>query len=166
MEIELNTTLISSTEVAGFRAAPFGHTRSSSRFPQADSSRSPTSAIQTLASTSVSVLSVRWCMTPNSLTPASSGTSRRSTTFPTRPSSKSAGRCPHRAALELEEEGVFQASDYPAGSFVFEEVNLNLTTGPPTISWNTSVDPTTNVEVTVDIDGSENAQISIVFPSS
>ncbi|KAF7365890.1 hypothetical protein MVEN_00464000 [Mycena venus] len=73
---------------------------------------------------------------------------------------------PQIAALELEEEGVFQASDYPAGSFVFEQVNLNLTTGPPTIAWNTSVDPTTNVEVTVDVDGSENAQISIVFPSS
>ncbi|KAJ7513254.1 hypothetical protein B0H11DRAFT_2268169 [Mycena galericulata] len=73
---------------------------------------------------------------------------------------------PQIAALELEVEGVSQASDYPAGSFVFEQVNLNLTTGPPTISWNTSVDPTTNVEVTVDVDGSENAQISIVFPSS
>ncbi|KAJ7067374.1 hypothetical protein C8F01DRAFT_1228058 [Mycena amicta] len=73
---------------------------------------------------------------------------------------------PQRAALLLEEEGVFQASDYPVGSFVFEQVDLALTNGAPTISWNTTVDPTTDVQVKVDVDGSENAQISFVFPTS
>ncbi|KAJ7058469.1 hypothetical protein C8F01DRAFT_1148299 [Mycena amicta] len=73
---------------------------------------------------------------------------------------------PQIVALQVEEEGVEQNSDYPQGSLVFESVNLNLTSGPPTLSWNTSVDPSTNVEVKVDVDGSQNAQISIVFPNS
>ncbi|KAJ7058502.1 hypothetical protein C8F01DRAFT_292333 [Mycena amicta] len=73
---------------------------------------------------------------------------------------------PQIVALQMEEEGVAQDSDYPQGSLVFESVNLNLTSGAPTLSWNTSVDPSTNVEVKVDVDGSQNAQISIVFPDS
>ncbi|KAJ7781679.1 hypothetical protein B0H14DRAFT_2960818 [Mycena olivaceomarginata] len=73
---------------------------------------------------------------------------------------------PQLVALQLEEEGVSGASDYPAGSFVFEQINLNLTTGPPALYWSTSVDPTTDVQVKVDVDGSQDAQVSIVFPSA
>ncbi|KAJ7058521.1 hypothetical protein C8F01DRAFT_1255671 [Mycena amicta] len=73
---------------------------------------------------------------------------------------------PQIVALQMEEEGVAQGSDYPPRSFVFESVNVNLTSGPPALSWNASVDPSTNVEVKVDVDGSQNAQISIVFPDS
>ncbi|KAF8174044.1 hypothetical protein K438DRAFT_1980599 [Mycena galopus ATCC 62051] len=74
---------------------------------------------------------------------------------------------PQLVALQLEEEGVSAASDYPAGSFVFEQINLNLTTGPPAaLYWNTSVDPTTNVQVKVDVGGSQDATVSIVFPSA
>ncbi|KAJ7036322.1 hypothetical protein C8F04DRAFT_1394337 [Mycena alexandri] len=74
---------------------------------------------------------------------------------------------PQIVALELEEEGVSGASDYPAGSFVFEQINLNLTTGPPAaLYWNTSVDPTTDVQVKVDVEGSQDAQVSIAFPSA
>ncbi|KAJ7056977.1 hypothetical protein C8F01DRAFT_1086651 [Mycena amicta] len=70
------------------------------------------------------------------------------------------------ASLRVEEEGVFQPSDYPTGSFVFEEVKLNLTTGGfPSISWSTDVDPSTDVEVKVETDGSQNAQIAVVFPN-
>ncbi|KAJ7744379.1 hypothetical protein B0H16DRAFT_1857867 [Mycena metata] len=74
---------------------------------------------------------------------------------------------PQLAALQLEEEGVSAASDYPAGSLVFEQINLNLTTGPPAaLYWNTSVDPTTDVQVKVDVEGSQDATVSIVFPST
>ncbi|KAJ7058546.1 hypothetical protein C8F01DRAFT_1255696 [Mycena amicta] len=73
---------------------------------------------------------------------------------------------PPIVALQLEEEGVAQASDYPPGSFVFEQVNVNLTAGAPPISWKTSVDPSTDVQVKVDVDGSQNAQVSFVFPSA
>ncbi|KAJ6475615.1 hypothetical protein C8R45DRAFT_1077433 [Mycena sanguinolenta] len=73
---------------------------------------------------------------------------------------------PQLVALQLEEEGVSGASDYPAGAFVFEQINLNLTTGPPALYWNTSVDPITDVQVKVDVDGSQDAQVSIVFPSA
>ncbi|KAJ7058529.1 hypothetical protein C8F01DRAFT_1085669 [Mycena amicta] len=48
---------------------------------------------------------------------------------------------PQIVALQMEEEGVTQDSDYPQGSLVFESVNVNLTSGAPTLSWNTSVDP-------------------------
>ncbi|KAJ7058523.1 hypothetical protein C8F01DRAFT_1304113 [Mycena amicta] len=61
---------------------------------------------------------------------------------------------PQIVALQMEEEGVAQDSDYPRGSLVFESVNLNLTSGAPTLSWNTSVNPSTNVEVKVDVDRS------------
>ncbi|KAJ7856133.1 hypothetical protein B0H14DRAFT_2753601 [Mycena olivaceomarginata] len=57
---------------------------------------------------------------------------------------------PQLVALQLEEEGVSGASDYPAG--------------PPALYWNTSVDPTTDVQVKVDVDGSQDAQVSIIFP--
>ncbi|KAF8147422.1 hypothetical protein K438DRAFT_1989651 [Mycena galopus ATCC 62051] len=74
---------------------------------------------------------------------------------------------PQLVALQLEEEGVSAASDYPAGSLVFEQINLNLTTGPPAaLYWNTSVDPTTDVQVKVDVEGSQDATVSIVFPSA
>ncbi|KAJ7035446.1 hypothetical protein C8F04DRAFT_1233672 [Mycena alexandri] len=74
---------------------------------------------------------------------------------------------PQIAALALEEEGVSGGSDYPAGSFIFEEIKLNLTTGPPAaLYWNTSVDPTTDVQLKVDVEGSQDAQVSIVFPSA
>ncbi|KAJ7775392.1 hypothetical protein B0H16DRAFT_1684342 [Mycena metata] len=74
---------------------------------------------------------------------------------------------PQLVALELEEEGVSGTSDYPAGSFVFEQINLNLTTGPPAaFYWNTSVDPTTDVQVKVDVEGSQDAQVTFVFPSA
>ncbi|KAJ7823241.1 hypothetical protein B0H14DRAFT_2827014 [Mycena olivaceomarginata] len=54
---------------------------------------------------------------------------------------------------ELEEEGVSGASDYPRGVL-----------RPPALYWNTSVDPTTDVQVKVDVDGSQDAQVSIIFP--
>ncbi|KAJ7763743.1 hypothetical protein B0H16DRAFT_1687815 [Mycena metata] len=74
---------------------------------------------------------------------------------------------PQLVALAVEEEGVSGASDYPPGSFVFEKINLNLTTGPPAaLYWNTSVDPTTDVQIKVDVEGSQDAQVSIVFPSA
>ncbi|KAF7295210.1 hypothetical protein MIND_01059800 [Mycena indigotica] len=72
---------------------------------------------------------------------------------------------PSIVALELEEEGVLQSSDYPAGSFVFDQINLNLTNNTPPISWKTSVDPTTNVDIQVDVDGAENGKVSIIFPT-
>ncbi|KAJ7723393.1 hypothetical protein B0H16DRAFT_340956 [Mycena metata] len=74
---------------------------------------------------------------------------------------------PQVVALQLEEEGVSGPSDYPAGSFVFEQINLNLTTGPPAaLYWNTSGDPATDVQVKVDVEGSRDAQVSIIFPSA
>ncbi|KAJ7056767.1 hypothetical protein C8F01DRAFT_1372731 [Mycena amicta] len=68
--------------------------------------------------------------------------------------------------LRMEEEGVFQPSDYPAGAFVFEQVEVNLTTGFPDVSWSTDEDPTTNVAVKVEKDGSQDAKVALIFPAA
>nr|GAT55780.1 predicted protein [Mycena chlorophos] len=68
--------------------------------------------------------------------------------------------------VSLEEEGVAQASDYPTGSLVFENITLSMTSEPPAVSWTTSVDSATDVQVKVDVDGAQNAQIELVFPDS
>ncbi|KAK7014349.1 hypothetical protein R3P38DRAFT_3003282 [Favolaschia claudopus] len=67
------------------------------------------------------------------------------------------------AVAGMEEEGVTQSSDYPLEPFRFEKTNLALTSGFPDIEWNVSVDPVSGAYVAVDVDGSENAEISIHF---
>nr|GAT55778.1 predicted protein [Mycena chlorophos] len=74
---------------------------------------------------------------------------------------------PPMVVVELEEEGVTSASDYPTGSVVLQNINLNMTTsGPPEISWTTTVDPSADVQINVEQDGSQNAQIEFVFPDA
>ncbi|KAF7295208.1 hypothetical protein MIND_01059600 [Mycena indigotica] len=70
---------------------------------------------------------------------------------------------PSVAALQLEEEGVFQASHYPPGPFVFDHINLNMTHDNPAVSWSTSGDLDTNAAVNVDVDGAKDARVSLVF---
>ncbi|KAF7317186.1 hypothetical protein HMN09_00453500 [Mycena chlorophos] len=77
-----------------------------------------------------------------------------------------------RPMIVLQEEGMFEAADYPRGGLVFEDIQLVLnasTTTPgtePEISWTVLVDPTTDVEVEVLVDGGVDAKIGIVFPDS
>ncbi|KAF7302429.1 hypothetical protein HMN09_00876800 [Mycena chlorophos] len=74
---------------------------------------------------------------------------------------------PPMVIVELEEEGVTSASDYPTGSVVLQNINLNMTvSGPPEISWTTTVDPSADVQINVEQDGSQNAQIEFVFPDA
>ncbi|KAF7295209.1 hypothetical protein MIND_01059700 [Mycena indigotica] len=77
---------------------------------------------------------------------------------------------PSVVALELEQQGAFQPSDYPAGPLVFENfdpINIRMTNNlnTPPISRKTSVDSNPNVEVKVEVDGAENGRVSIVFPT-
>ncbi|KAF7296694.1 hypothetical protein HMN09_01078400 [Mycena chlorophos] len=77
-----------------------------------------------------------------------------------------------RAMILLQEEGAFEAADYPTGGMVFEDVQLALdpnTTTPgtePEISWTVLVDPATKVGVEVLVDGGANAKIEMVFSES
>ncbi|KAF7317192.1 hypothetical protein HMN09_00454100 [Mycena chlorophos] len=77
-----------------------------------------------------------------------------------------------RAMILLQEEGVSEAADYPAQGLLFDDVQLVLnpnTTTPgtePEISWTVLVDPATNVEVQVLVDGGVDAKIEIIFPDS
>ncbi|KAJ7848190.1 hypothetical protein B0H14DRAFT_2768486 [Mycena olivaceomarginata] len=59
---------------------------------------------------------------------------------------------PQLVALQLEEEGFRGLATIPR------------VLRPPALYWNTSVDPTTDVQVKVDVDGSQDAQVSIIFP--
>nr|GAT52529.1 predicted protein [Mycena chlorophos] len=77
-----------------------------------------------------------------------------------------------RAKILLQEEGSFEAADYPAGEMVFEDIQLVLnpnTTTPgtePEIWWSVLVDPATSVGVEVLVDGGVDAKVAIVFPDS
>nr|GAT58120.1 predicted protein [Mycena chlorophos] len=79
---------------------------------------------------------------------------------------------PTSLLFRAQEEGVSQASDYPAGSVLFQDVSLvfNTTTGPSTasVSWTTDTNSTVQpgVEIKVDGNGSRDSQITIVFPDS
>ncbi|KAF7329707.1 hypothetical protein MKEN_00233900 [Mycena kentingensis (nom. inval.)] len=74
---------------------------------------------------------------------------------------------PQLATFRFEEEGVEVASDYPKGEFVFEGIELSLTTGVPSEAhWHTTVDPTTGVQWNVQKNGAVDAKIAVVFPES
>nr|GAT55777.1 predicted protein [Mycena chlorophos] len=66
-------------------------------------------------------------------------------------------------SITLEQEA-FQDSDYPAGSVVFKAINVNLTSGPPRMSWVAA--PSMDIGVEVNVDGSQDAKIEIVFPDA
>ncbi|KAK6978187.1 hypothetical protein R3P38DRAFT_3376876 [Favolaschia claudopus] len=67
------------------------------------------------------------------------------------------------AVVGMEEEGVFQSSEYPAEPLTFGNTSLKLTSGFPDIEWDTSSDSGSGAYVTVDKDGSEDAEITIHF---
>ncbi|KAF7293021.1 F-box domain-containing protein [Mycena indigotica] len=73
---------------------------------------------------------------------------------------------PSRAMIRLEELIIDDASEYPVGAVVFENVKVNTTAGFPAISWHANNNPALNVQVNVEQDGSENARIAIAFPES
>ncbi|KAF7307388.1 hypothetical protein MIND_00533000 [Mycena indigotica] len=70
---------------------------------------------------------------------------------------------PSVLTLQLEEEGVLQPSHYPAGSLVFEHINVNMTSGPPEMSWQPNVDPASQAEFKVDVDGAKEGKAELTF---
>ncbi|KAK7001943.1 hypothetical protein R3P38DRAFT_3045668 [Favolaschia claudopus] len=67
------------------------------------------------------------------------------------------------AVIGMEEEGALQSSDYPPEPFKFTKTNLTLGGGFPEIEWDVEDDPSAGAYVTVDVDGSKNAEIAIRF---
>lgn len=68
------------------------------------------------------------------------------------------------ATLTLEAYGVTEASDYPAGSTVFQNIGLELSSGVfPSISWSTTSDPADGITTTVNVGGSTDAEITITY---
>jgi hypothetical protein len=68
------------------------------------------------------------------------------------------------ATITLEAYAVTEASDYPSGSTVFSNTNLELSTGQfPDIAWSTSSDPADGLSTTVNVDGATAAVITITY---
>ncbi|KAK7026383.1 hypothetical protein R3P38DRAFT_2949524 [Favolaschia claudopus] len=67
------------------------------------------------------------------------------------------------AVIGMEEEGALQSSDYPPEPFRFTQTDLTLGGGFPEIEWDVESDPSAGAYVTVDVDGSKDAEIAIRF---
>ncbi|KAF7289695.1 hypothetical protein HMN09_01332600 [Mycena chlorophos] len=69
-----------------------------------------------------------------------------------------------------QEEGVTQATDYPVGDMVFEDISVNLLgTGiPEGVTWGTSTNATMSPGLTVQVqtDGASDGKIAFGFPDS
>ncbi|KAK7017739.1 hypothetical protein R3P38DRAFT_3360537 [Favolaschia claudopus] len=69
-------------------------------------------------------------------------------------------------AIGLETVGVVKDGDYPAGSVNFKQTNLTLESGAPEMTWNVSGAGTPasgGPYLTVDVDGSTNAEFTVHF---
>ncbi|KAJ7062925.1 hypothetical protein C8F01DRAFT_108312 [Mycena amicta] len=68
------------------------------------------------------------------------------------------------ATLTLEAYGVTTRNDYPAGSTVFSQTNLELTNGGfPAITWSTVSDTADGIITTVNTEGSTAAVVTITY---
>ncbi|KAJ7833674.1 hypothetical protein B0H13DRAFT_1914451 [Mycena leptocephala] len=86
---------------------------------------------------------------------ASSGTSTTTRSSPT---------SEERVSLSTAAYAVTEASDYPSGSTVFSNTNLELSTGQfPDIAWSTSSDPADGLSTTVNVGGATAAVITITY---
>jgi len=67
------------------------------------------------------------------------------------------------ATETLESYGVTTGTDYPEGSTVFSNINLDTTTGVPGISWAVADDTSDGVYVTIAENGASNAVVVINY---
>ncbi|KAF8319998.1 hypothetical protein DL93DRAFT_2224906 [Clavulina sp. PMI_390] len=67
------------------------------------------------------------------------------------------------AAETLEAYGITTASDYPAGTTVFNNIQLTGKYGPLNMSWDVFSDSTDDITATVDVDGPTNGVITIKY---
>lgn len=70
------------------------------------------------------------------------------------------------ATETLEAYGVTAATDYPAGSTLFSNMNLFTTAGIPSASWYTINDVADNIYASIEADGAVNAQVRISYPTN
>jgi len=67
------------------------------------------------------------------------------------------------ATETLEVYGVETSSDFPAGSTVFSDINLELSSGTPTVSWTEVSNTEDGLTTKVTVDGATNAEITITY---
>jgi len=66
----------------------------------------------------------------------------------------------------LEAYSITQSSDYPSGSTSFTDINVTLTDSTfPSLSWSTSSDADEGLSITVDVDGSQDGEVTAHYPS-
>jgi hypothetical protein len=70
------------------------------------------------------------------------------------------------ATETLEAYSIVESSDYPTGSTSFNNIFLTLTDSTfPTLAWSTSSDADNGLTTTVDIDGSNDGEVTVHYPS-
>lgn len=67
------------------------------------------------------------------------------------------------ATETLEAYGTTERSDYPPGSTVFYGIYLTTTSGTPSVSWDTTSDIPDTLVTTVNVDGANDARITIAY---
>jgi len=71
------------------------------------------------------------------------------------------------ATETLEAYGVTQSSDYPSGSTSFTNINLYLTDSTfPSLSWSVVDDVDDGLTTTVEVDGSQDGEVTVHYPES
>ena len=67
------------------------------------------------------------------------------------------------ATETLECYGITAASDYPAGTTVFNNIQVTTTGGTPDLSWSVVSDSADGVTATVNVDGATNGVVTITY---
>jgi hypothetical protein len=65
----------------------------------------------------------------------------------------------------VESYSVTSSSDYPAGSTVFSSINIETSTGTPSMMWTAVSDTDDEITTTIDVDGATDAEITITYPT-
>lgn len=67
------------------------------------------------------------------------------------------------ATETLEAYAVSSISDYPAGSTVFSNINIQTSAGTPAVTWSAVSDSADGLKTTVNTQGATNAKITIAY---
>jgi len=67
------------------------------------------------------------------------------------------------ATETLEAYAITSIKDYPSGSTVFEDINIKLKSGTPSVTWETSSDSNDGITATVNTQGATNAKVTIKY---
>jgi hypothetical protein len=65
----------------------------------------------------------------------------------------------------LESYNVTSSSDYPTGSTVFSSINIETSTGTPSLTWSPVSDTDDGISTVINTNGATDAEITITYPT-